>query len=272
MFITFHSPKFGKRKSAETTGFTLTNEQFDRLFETRGKRTRDDDDDDFDVTAADRVAKRLRSASEKAFRSGALVHLGALRSPQDVGYSYGSDSFTVAVNSKATLSAQLKIKNPESWSDFLLLFNRLIVGYVASFPQFHKKFLSYIERLQQYVELKIASPSAMIEYDRRIRSEHCNYWLWLEFDTQMYEVCKFLFPFHPNFSQTPLSRAYPSSKSKGPHSSSQSPPSLKLCRDWVSGTCAQKRASCRFAHHCVNAKCVQAGSTAHKPGDPGCLP
>ena len=45
MFITFHSAKFGKRKSADTTGFTLTNEQFDRLFETRSKRTRDVDDD-----------------------------------------------------------------------------------------------------------------------------------------------------------------------------------------------------------------------------------
>ena len=99
-----------------------------------------------------------------------MVHLGALRNPHDVGYSYGHDSFSVSINSKSALSAQIKIKNPESWADFTLLFNRLIAGYVPFFPEFHKKFLTYLERLQQYVDFKIASPTAMIEYDRRVRT------------------------------------------------------------------------------------------------------
>lgn len=265
MCTTFHFAKFGnKRKSSTPSGFTLTDEQFERMMNTRFKRTKEDDDDDFDITAADRVATRLRTASAKAFEAGSLVHLGALRNPQDVGYSYGHDSFSVAINSKAALSAQIKIKNPESWADFSLLFNRLIVGYVTFFPEFHQKFLCYLERLQQYVDFRIASPTAMIEYDRRVRTANHDSWSWLDFDTQVFEVCKFLSPV--TLSHQP--QASPSLQSKV---SSLPRRSANICRDWITGTCASKRKSCRFAHHCTNVKCVQAGSTNHKPGEPGCL-
>lgn len=252
----------------DVAGLQLSNEQFESLLRKRFKRSSNDSDDEDDLMelcAGEKVASKLARSADLAFRKGRLVQLGALRRPTDIKYAYGSESFSVSVNLSGKLRSQISLSNPTTWDDFSLLFARLICGYATHFPLRHEELLSYFERLAQIVVLKVASVEAVIEYDRRVRSAHRESWDWLQFDPQAFEVAKCQFPRFPPLGG---SGSKPRSRSFAPQDKVN-----RVCRDWVRGgqsECAKNRNFCKFAHQCLNPKCVEKGAVDHKPDTGKC--
>lgn len=220
-----------------------------------------------ELCAGERVSSKLLKSAELAFSRGRLVQLGALRRPTDPGFSYGSESFSVSVSLRAKLTANINLSNPTTWDDFSLLFQRLIHGYVTHFPSEYSRFLAYFERLAQNVNLGMASVGAVIEYDRRVRTAHRDSWGWLDFDAQTFEMAKFLHP------KTAPAWSPPSSKPRGKNFNPQAKVN-QVCRDWIKGGasgCSKVRAFCKFAHQCLNPKCVANGSVDHTPNSGSCV-
>ena len=219
-------------------------------------------------TGRDSVLRKFKLVSTKAFQAGSRVHLGTLRKPSDISYNKKQSGFTFSVGANAKIATTLKVDDPTTWKDFSMLFFRLIQGYSAYHSDKSDALLKYLETLSSFVDLGAASPEAVIDYDRRIRSSHPTSWDWLIFDQALFVCSQAAFPL--KIADNKLS-----SKSQGPRDSNNSVEARTkrgLCRAWAEGKpCGFEKKGCRFAHWCVNKKCVAAKKTDHKPDSGKCV-
>ena len=233
----------------------------------------DDDDDDtsLDVDGSDGVIRKFKLVSAKAFKAGSRVYLGMLRKPSDLSYNKKQSGFSFSVGANAKIATTLKVDDPNSWREFMMLFFRLIQGYSSFHSEKSEALLKYLETLSQFVDLKAASPEAVIDYDRRIRSSHPSSWDWLIFDQALFVCSQAAFP---------LTASEKGQTSKNQNRNSPASHSVEartkrgVCHDWKdSKTCYFEKTSkgCRFSHWCTNEKCVAAKKTDHKPDSGKCV-
>lgn len=240
---------------------TLTNLVTQLLAGLKGQNPTDEENEY--LSKSEKRLKRMK----KLFIKGSFVPLGLLVKESDPNYRSKAPTTMVKLTDHQTLKAKDKYVDPSSWSEFSLLFVRLIRGYitVGSYMARADALFDYLERLSLHHQVATCSDQALIAYDKRVRSRSLVPFDWLVFDQEVFEIVK------AEFKST---ASMPSGARKNLFGGSTKPMDRSVrtkhgqCNGWLSGNgCKFSKfpEGCRFAHWCINPKCVKSDKTNHKP-------
>jgi hypothetical protein len=198
--------------------------------------------------------------------------LGALRQKSDPNFK--EPDTQIHLTDLTSLKAKRKYVLPTTWPEFILLFTRLLKGYICNgYGNLAKGLFEYLEGLSVLQSVGSCSVRALIEYDDRVRSQSITPFDWLVFNFRLFEVVKAEFPVQAKYGGE-SSGQFAAGRAARKFNNGNKPYSRGertkhgLCRGWAfRGKCAfaGSQAGCRFAHWCTHDKCVAANKTDHKP-------
>ena len=227
-------------------------------------RDRSDRESSDTMTKAQKTARLVKSK----YKKGQYVHLGALVLESDPNFK--EPDTLIQLSDLTSLKAKQKFTLPTTWPRFILLFTRLLKGYICNgHADRAGELFEYLENLAIHHNVGSCSVTALIKYDDRVRSLSTSPFSWLKFNHQLFEVVKAEFPMSVMGGTRPSAKPQ-DGRQRG--RSSPVPDEMRtkhgLCRDWANrGTCSydKSKIGCRFAHWCTHKKCVASKKTDHKP-------
>jgi hypothetical protein len=231
-------------------------------------------DDDFDTKSH----KRANQAQRK-FEQGRYVHLGMLVSESDPNFSSTEPSTEVTLSGLSSLRTKAKYVRPKTWSEFVLLFIRLMKGYICNgFASKAAHLFEYLEELTIQNNVGMCSIAALIAYDERKRSSSRKPFDWFNFDHRLFMIAttefpKAVVPYLRGGENSNLS-SFPSKNRdftpKGGRASESVTVAQRTrngaCTSWAKdGCCKFERTpvGCKFSHWCLKNECQQ--DSGHRP-------
>jgi hypothetical protein len=229
-------------------------------------------DDDYDTKSH----KRAKRAKLK-FSQGKYVHLGMLVSESDPNFHSAEPSTEVTLTSLSSLKTKAKYVRPNTWSEFVLLFIRLLRGYICNgFASKASKLFEYFEELTIQHNVGVCSVTALIMYDERNRSGSKNPFDWFQFNQRLFMVATTEFPrvlhLHKNGESSNCTPGVARSHDPTKGRKTSEPFSIDrrsrngVCTSWArDGCCKFEKLSvgCKFSHWCVKPECQEDSS--HRP-------
>ena len=225
----------------------------------KGSKKESDDEEYFS-----KAEKRAKKA-EKLFKKAKYVPLGMLCKESDPNYLANEPKTQIHLSDSTTIKAKDKYTDPSTWPEFCMLFDRLIRGYtcIGSYKDKASILFEYKERLSIHHTVSTASVSALVAYDKRVRSRSKRPFDWIKFDYELFEIVKAEFPKRSSEGSSswsgPNKRLFgsPTKISKADRTANG------LCHAWSRGVKC-RFTHCRFSHWCLHPKCVDGGSVDHR--------
>ena len=244
------------------------NSQFNSLMSRFFKAVLKEDGSRDDHDGETKAQKTARLVKRK-FLKGDYVHLGALALESDPNFK--EPSTQIHLSNLTSLKAKQKYVLPKTWPDFVLLFVRLLKGYICNgFGCKAAVLFEYLEKLTILHNVNTCSVTALIHYDDRVRLLATTPFGWLKFDHQLFEVVRAEFPLVSPAASASNSHSQGGSGKRSTPFSKSARTKHGQCSGWAhKGSCKFEKSNsgCRFAHWCVNPECVKTEKVDHKPSE-----